>query len=535
MAPRTSITVPTTLALSNSSRIPSTDPFVRKTLGKLSRASLLSLVGEWLDSPISASCIPALAGDDADDEDDDGGGSGDGDFTPARSLDELKELYAEIQRAKVGKRGLLDRVLHGDWRNGISLRQLAMADVLYFLDHPTSQKWTALKLERIAIEAMGDTSDNIERASTSYDRVPRFHAPTFLRNLQDEVGAIARAHYHLTDLPSLSITLLRIQVHGSPYHPHGSLSMTQAVGAIDVRANTILYVAFPSDAPFLYVSSPIVSGQLKTGDSKTLRKVLIDALPKAFSRPRERYTLKPTSLSAKSLATLASMRGSRRGSAASAGWKIFADGSVEDSPLVAAHPTLEKREHHTEDKENLPYVIGPDRVKTQVVDTSAVHVPAGEPALKRRKMTAEGRFGHSSSTGSDGGMERIDIRLKDSFTVEAVRKISEGATTEHRYTKASNEMLNNRGRHPLSSLAAAADNLDDDLDEHNHENHSEGWIPDIHLTFSGSHVFAGIRQLVEAGAICGYKMPGWLSGEHGVSIGVVRNQKINSIDDSRYW
>ena len=52
------------------------------------------------------------------------------------------------------------------------------------------------------------------------------------------------------------------------------------------------------------------------------------------------------------------------------------------------------------------------------------------------------------------------------------------------------------------------------------------WSPNVRITFQGTHVFAGIRQLVEAGIIDGERMPGWMTGEDGVTAGVVRHGRI---------
>ncbi|KAK0747269.1 kinetochore protein CHL4 like-domain-containing protein [Apiosordaria backusii] len=54
----------------------------------------------------------------------------------------------------------------------------------------------------------------------------------------------------------------------------------------------------------------------------------------------------------------------------------------------------------------------------------------------------------------------------------------------------------------------------------------EGWQPHVRLTFHGSHVFAGIRQLVECGIIDGERMPGWMTREEGVTIGSVWSGRI---------
>ena len=52
------------------------------------------------------------------------------------------------------------------------------------------------------------------------------------------------------------------------------------------------------------------------------------------------------------------------------------------------------------------------------------------------------------------------------------------------------------------------------------------WTPIVQLRFYGSHVFAGICKLIETGAIDGGKMPGWMTGEDSLSVGVVHNGRI---------
>lgn len=65
-----------------------------------------------------------------------------------------------------------------------------------------------------------------------------------------------------------------------------------------------------------------------------------------------------------------------------------------------------------------------------------------------------------------------------------------------------------------------------DGDDDNAQQQGETWRPRVKLTFHGSHVFAGIRQLVECGIIDGERMPGWMTGEEGVTIGAVRHGRI---------
>ena len=187
-----SISVPTSSALRHAQLIPATHPAVFKTLHRLSRPSLLSLVLDWLDERNQENTGPyLLSQNDADDAQDT--------YPPVTSLHALREIYTDLQAKKGSKRDVVDRIIEGDWRDGISLYQLAMADMQYLYDHPASQKWTALKIVRL------NPSEDKKPPS-----IPRFHPATFLQNLQREVLPDVKAHYNLDRHSTLPLTILRI-------------------------------------------------------------------------------------------------------------------------------------------------------------------------------------------------------------------------------------------------------------------------------------------------------------------------------------
>ena len=103
---KTRVVVPTTSALTDIERLPSTSLAVVKTFLKLSRASLLSLVLEWLSEKYQSVCPPYL-----EREEEDEGGL----YPAASTLDELREIYRELQAKKGSKKELVDRVAEGDW------------------------------------------------------------------------------------------------------------------------------------------------------------------------------------------------------------------------------------------------------------------------------------------------------------------------------------------------------------------------------------------------------------------------------------
>ena len=56
----------------------------------------------------------------------------------------------------------------------------------------------------------------------------------------------------------------------------------------------------------------------------------------------------------------------------------------------------------------------------------------------------------------------------------------------------------------------------------------KGWRPRVRLALQGPHVFAGVRQLVEAAVFDPARLPAWLTGEDGVSVAVVRNGRVRA-------
>lgn len=504
-----SFTFPTSAALPGSTRLPSTHPTVYRLLTRLSRSSLLTVVQEWLNPQNASTCAPYLAGDVLDE---------DSTHDVAQSLEELQEVYDELENGKGGKREIVDRILEGDWRHGVSLRQLAMVDIQYLLDHPTSQKWTALRLVSVLPESPAIDEQNAYNKEDEC-RLPRFHAPTFVKNLHQEIGILAKAHYNTTRLLSLPITLVRISIFDSPYNTLGAAPRTNTSPYSD--ASTTLYIAFPDNTPAIYVSLATSSGTAKSADGKSLRTRVIDALPKAISRPQERYTLKTTSLSTRSLDALVSVRGPGSGHAASAGWSTFADGAFEKSPLTPYIPSSGERQYNFENKEYVPEHDHqdvnhgkPDNYCNELLGKDN----ESEPLQKRRRLIARVRFGDVGPDSSQTGIERLDIRLESLFPDMGSNDIVEDNTIIAEEVQDSGQK---HGRSALSPIGEPSGGLfkDDEGSDH-------GWRPNVQLTFSGSNVFSGIRKLVESGVINGKKMPGWMTGENGVSFGVVRDGKV---------
>ncbi|KAK4120018.1 CHL4-domain-containing protein [Parathielavia appendiculata] len=480
------ISVPTTARLPSALRVDSSNPAVTKILSRLSRSSLLSVALDWLDDNNFALAQPYLREDENDDEEAD---ETDGFYPPARSPEALRDLYISLQARKGSKREVLDRITEGDWRHGLTLYQLAMADLQYLYDHPTSQKWSAYRVTplKAPTDPDGEEPPQIDTQSLT---IPRFHPSTFLKTLQAQVLPDVKAHYTFDPHQSLPLLLLRIFILDSPYNTSHALQRQQTNNnnsskappgtATGFDASRTVYIAFPDASPQVFISKPEsttpAGGGGAAGESKSLRNLLVEGIPKALSRPlqRQRFTLQSTNLVTRNLAELVQRRGGGRTNSAGGGWSIYADesGKKRETPLDLLLPS--------------PPLSGKEGDEVNNGDGGKRRAASGlagggeeeeERAAKRARLVALARFGGTAVMGDGKGVERVDVVVEDTFPAQQ----NEPAQT---------------------------------------------WRPHVRLTFHGPHVFAGIRQLVECGIIDGERMPGWMTGEEGVTIGTVRNGRI---------
>jgi central kinetochore subunit Mis15/CHL4 len=106
------VAVPTTAALPHSLRLPRDDPSVLRKINRLPREALFTIILDWLDEKSQPLCRPCLAEDEGDGDEDDA----DDAFSPATSVEELREQYLHMQRLnKTTRKQLVERVIYGDW------------------------------------------------------------------------------------------------------------------------------------------------------------------------------------------------------------------------------------------------------------------------------------------------------------------------------------------------------------------------------------------------------------------------------------
>ncbi|KAJ5320406.1 hypothetical protein N7508_000689 [Penicillium antarcticum] len=477
MARPKTVRAPTTASLPNNLRIPSSTPSLSKNLGKLSRQALLDLAFLWLNDRNIASFPPYLQHDEEVAPDEDEALP----YPAAATIEEVRQAYEDLQDRKGGKREVLERILEGDWRHGITLRQLAMADLRYMDDHPASLRWTALELSRIDTKQKKPEETPSAKWSGS---VPRMQAATFVQSLQREISPLVKAHYHLGRSGTLPLTILRIFVVDSPYQ-----SPRQAA-EIFTESSRVIYVAFPDSCPFVYTSIATSTGSKAapaassvTTDTRTLQRLVRDSIPKALSRPQERFTLKATSLAAKNLPTLLALRGPGRSAFANGAYSIFADAVIEGSPLDPRPSNTVTPEEHIKTSHQSPTEEGIEKENGSTGEVSSKRKSTGNetaflsPTSRKRRLAIHSRFGTSGSSLAPAPLDRLDVRLLDKV-------------------RAGNE------------------------DEANEP--SASTLPAVSLNFAGSDVITGIRKLAELGIIDPERMPSWMTGDEGISVATIQ-------------
>jgi central kinetochore subunit Mis15/CHL4 len=187
------------------------------------------------------------------------------------------------------------------------------------------------------------------------------------------------------------------------------------------------------------------------------------------------------------------LRGSKRTNNVGGGWSIFVDdkpnNTTKDKKIDEPNqPTSQENEAEKENQQT-----GTKRHR------NILHEPSSQDR-KRLKHLASGRFGTSAQTISDKPLERFDVKIIDPFSdLDGI--------------------LNS----PSEDVSEGDDTLSPDLRD---------WKPEVRLSFHGASVFHGLRKLVEAGVMDGVKLPGWLTGQEGVSWGVIREGRMVPREES---
>ena len=432
-------------------------PVLVKSLSRLSRSSIIDLALKWLQQ--NSQCQPYLACNRTINESEEE----DYLFSAAEDIDELREIYDSLRQDDrvPSKVHVIDRIVDGDWRRGLSLHQLAMVDFAYLEQHDTALRWSALRLAPLDDDTASSTTTDgppTKKRKVHHQKpdYPSASPSSFAAALKSEISPLVKAHYHLHRLQApydLAILRLYISPNGT-FAPRSSAVAHTPRHAVD--PGRIMYIALPDSCPYVYIS---VSGSAnpsrgagnsrdKDGraqakvDMASMKRIILGAIPKAMSRPHERWALEQTKVTAKSLKAVCELRGNG---------KPGTSGGAYSSLVSEQHDKMD-----TSPVEVMPTPQAPAPVENRA---STV------PGLQKQIDT---RFG--SLDGSQHAcIDRFHVNITDVLRPsDSARSVAEAS--------------------PIS------------------------------LNFSGSDVFFGLKQLAELGS--GYvdmsKVPSWMTGELGI-------------------
>ncbi|TGJ62845.1 hypothetical protein EYR41_012026 [Orbilia oligospora] len=378
--------------------------------------------------------------------------------------DTTLEEVEEAYTNLASRKEIIERVFEREWRSGLTMHQIAQVDMQYLLDHPSSLKWTASEL---VLE---------EGKKPAGDKLPKFQPVVFCKSIQEIMDPMVQCHPYYITHPTLPLTILRLSLH-NPY----------PLPTLPPPANQIFYLAVPISSPHLFF----------TPQRSKLADICRKSLPIALSSQHRRYDIVSTALTAKTLEALLARKGCERGDlGAGGGWSVFAvegEGAFEGDPLETSRPR-----------------------KRQSLDANMDEYNNGEG--KKRKRIAEERFGKSATVGDGSGLERVEVKLREVWPrgneIPGVLGVVDG-----------NAGKSKKGR-PKKDVAPNTNDEDSPLVDEHAPWKGKSWMPNVDVVLEGTHVFAGVRTLVEEGVFDGEKIPTWMTGEEGKSVGMVKGGTI---------
>jgi len=406
---------------------------VAKSLSRLSRQKLVDICVEWSKS---SKCDTYLSSSrnrfDLEEED--------YLHAPARSREELKAVYEGLKddtpnTAHLNKRDIIDRILDGDWRRGLSYDQLASIDFANLEENDTALRWSALKL----VPMSGDSKEHVYRSSKRrrlertastgvVSHYPETTAAIFLQNLKQHISPLVKAYYHVRRIPGLRLSVVRLYITpNTPFAPLSTNVPRQGKNATD-SAHT-MFIALPDSCPYIYVSvsgstGPKAQGQRTSGKSSTkvdvaaTKRIVLEAIPKALSRPQQRWSLETTKLIAKSLQAMTLLRGS--GKVGSTGGiasqlsqskpKADRTSAADEEPVIAEPDGQAPVEHHDLVEQRFGSMDCPSHARLDRVQVRIENIlPTSTQTSKKRKQV------ETSSTEFDPTPLTITLSGSDVF------------------------------------------------------------------------------------------------------------------------
>lgn len=379
--------------------------------------------------------------------------------------DEAKQMRAEGSKWKKAK--LVDRILFEYWPNGLNLLQLAQIDCQLIVDNPNAYYWILSTVK----DAWG------AQASLSLDPL------LFLNRLARELGKMFMSYIYVCTHPNMPLILIRIQVFD--LLPFGrQSSRNPEMQKSHITSHKPYFLAVPMNSPHL-IHSP---------GNDLVSEIVLQVVESSLSKsPREVLRLEtPSSQKAvRSLESMHTLKGCSRFANSMGPWIPYADGEADISPLASLedHPVI--------------------------LSQSEVCSSAEEKLLKSANI----RF-----KGTASGTIKSDVLFEDNKSLRKRRKLH----TEDEEGLPPRTIRKSQFA-SIAPIRFAEFTIQNDLPSHEHSNEDANGPSNVILKLVGNDVFAGLHELATKSTdpkklvVDPSKLPGWLTGEEGISCEFIRN------------
>lgn len=378
---------------------------------------------------------------------------------------QIRDDSRDMKSSKWKKSLIVDKILYEYWSEGLNLLQLAHIDCQLIVDNPNAYFWVL----SVVKDAWGH-------------EVPLALDPaTFLYQLARHLAEIFMCYIYVCTHPDMPLVIIRVQV----FDLLPGLQARSRVERPHITSHKPFFLAIPMNSPNV-IHTP---GNDLVADTVLL--VVETSLPQ---NPRNVLRLERSN-SQKAVRSLESMhilKGSSRFANCMGAWAPYADGVADVSPLASSDAHLANLE-------------GSGLKKSDSGEQNVEKL-----ANIRFKGTASGKI--------------VSERLYDHNKPLKARK-------RHNEDPEDGRRVRLRDRNEYRSIAPIRyaefelqEQYDDGDDEPSH----------VVVKLVGTDVFAGLHELAvtnqgtESAVVDPSKLPGWLTGEEGLSCGIVKDGKFSA-------
>lgn len=192
-------------------------------------------------------------------------------YRACSSVKALEDAYRKLQTRESPKTEVINRILYGDWQDGLTLYQLAMAETKHTLSNPTSLSWSAFEVIDTEEEGSAKQQDH-------HGRRVRVDTTHLLMKLNAELAPAYRLHHYAQQLDQKPFQIVRIYL----CDPVSSGTLTPSSSRAPSRDSKTVWLVAPmtsSGSNLVWVSSSSNLGQKITGEVRTLRDAIVKVSP----------------------------------------------------------------------------------------------------------------------------------------------------------------------------------------------------------------------------------------------------------------